>query len=95
VTPATNGEQGLRLFAQQTWDLVLMDMQMPIMSGVEATHRMRGLEGWGKQTPIIGVTANAMASDKQACLDAGMDDHLAKPYSARELRDIISRHVRQ
>jgi PAS domain S-box-containing protein len=95
VTPATNGEQGLRLFAQQTWDLVLMDMQMPIMSGVEATHRMRSLEGWGKQTPIIGVTANAMASDKQACLDAGMDDHLAKPYSARELRDIISRHVRQ
>jgi PAS domain S-box-containing protein len=95
VTPATNGEQGLRLFAEQTWDLVLMDMQMPVMSGVEATHRMRSLEGWGKQTPIIGVTANAMASDKQVCLDAGMDDHLAKPYSARELRDFISRHVRQ
>jgi PAS domain S-box-containing protein len=94
VTLAANGEEGLRLFEQQTWDVVLMDMHMPVMGGEEAVRLMRKHEGWSRHTPIIGVTANAMASDKQACLDAGMDDHLAKPYSARELREIISRHVR-
>ena len=71
-----------------------MDMHMPVMGGEEAVRLMRKYEGWSRHTPVIGVTANAMASDKQACLDAGMDDHLAKPYSARELRDIISQHVR-
>jgi hypothetical protein len=94
VTLAANGEEGLRLFEQQTWDVVLMDMHMPVMGGEEAVRLMRKHEGWSRHTPVIGVTANALASDKQACLDAGMDDHLAKPYSARELRDIINQHVR-
>jgi len=94
VILAANGEEGLRLFEQQTWDVVLMDMHMPVMGGEEAVRLMRKYEGWGRHTPVIGVTANALASDKQACLDAGMDDHLAKPYSARELRDIINQHVR-
>jgi CheY-like chemotaxis protein len=78
---AENGEVAVELWSQDRFDLILMDVQMPIMSGPEATQRIRALERMQKRarTPIIALTANAMTHHVQECLDAGMDAHVAKP----------------
>ncbi|MBF0340963.1 MAG: response regulator [Magnetococcales bacterium] len=78
VTVAVDGLQALELAEMHTFDLVLMDIQMPGMNGLEATRRMRLLPG-RERWPILAMTAHAMPEDRQACLEAGMDDHLAKP----------------
>jgi signal transduction histidine kinase/CheY-like chemotaxis protein len=94
VALANNGQEALDMFGRQTWDVILMDMQMPIMGGLEATRLIRTAEkSSGKRTPIIAMTANAMDSDRQACLQAGMDDHLAKPFNAQGLQAMLERHV--
>jgi CheY-like chemotaxis protein len=72
---------------------VLMDVQMPVMGGLEATRLIRAFEPPGQHTPIIAMTANAMESDRQACLEAGMDEHMAKPFSATTLQSLIERFV--
>ena len=71
--------------------LILMDISMPELNGYEATQTIRDLEKAGglERTPIIAVTAHAMKSDKQKCLDAGMDDYLSKPLSVSKLRDSL------
>ena len=86
VVLATNGQEAVDLFATRKWDIVLMDMQMPVMGGLEATRLIRANEPAGHRTPIVAMTANAMESDRQACLEAGMDDHLAKPFNAGGLQ---------
>ena len=91
VLLATNGREAVDLFASQHWDLVLMDMQMPVMGGLEATTLIRASELPGQHTPIIAMTANAMAADRQACLDAGMDGYVAKPFNAAILQAAIDR----
>jgi PAS domain S-box-containing protein len=91
VVLAQNGQEAVQLFDQQPWDLVLMDMQMPIMGGVEATRLIRAGEAPGRRVPIIAMTANVMESDRLACREAGMDEHLAKPFSAAGLRAIVDR----
>ena len=93
VETAENGEEAVALFSSQRWDLVLMDVQMPVMSGLEAARVIRKMEPGGRRTPIIAMTANAMAGDRQACLDAGMDEHLPKPCSAATLTAFIERFV--
>ena len=90
---AVNGQEAIDLFSQRAWDLVLMDVQMPVMGGLEATRHIRASEPPGQRTPIIAMTANAMESDRQACIDAGMDEHMAKPFSASTLQDLIDRFV--
>jgi CheY-like chemotaxis protein len=70
-----------------------MDMQMPVMGGLEATRLIRGAERMGRRTPILAMTANAMEADRQACLAAGMDDHLAKPFNAQALQTMLSRYA--
>jgi len=89
ATLARNGQEALDQFAQRTFDLILMDMQMPVMGGLEATLHIRRLERQRQMppTPIIAMTAAAMAEDRKACFAAGMDDYLAKPIRTRELLD--------
>ncbi len=84
VEVASDGEQALALVAQGRFDIVLMDMQMPQMDGLEAARRVRGMPD-GASLPIIAMTANAFVEDRQRCLDAGMDDHLAKPVDPEVL----------
>jgi signal transduction histidine kinase/CheY-like chemotaxis protein len=92
VTLAQNGEEGLHAAMQQPFDLVFMDMQMPVMDGLEATRAIRAheLAHYKKRLPIVAMTANAMSSDRQACEDAGMDGFLSKPFKAQELRALLN-----
>lgn len=78
---AANGADGVDLYKEIKPDLILMDVSMPKMNGLEATDIIRGLEADGKRTPIIGVTAHAIKGDMEKCLEAGMDDYLSKPVS--------------
>ena len=90
VTVADDGAQGVDWVRQQDFDLVLMDCQMPVMDGFEATSAIRGLlEGRGLALPIVALTANAMTGDEQACLDAGMNGFLSKPYTQAALRSAL------
>ena len=76
--------------AQAPFDLVLMDVQMPVMDGYAATRSIRQELGFST-LPIIAMTANAMASDRAACLDAGMDDHVGKPFDLDHLVALLLR----
>ena len=90
VDVAGNGEEAVRLAESHAYDLVLMDMQMPVMDGLEAARRLRAMTRHAR-TPILAMTANAFGADRQACLDAGMDDHLAKPVDPALLYGMIGR----
>ena len=94
VALAENGEQGVRAVfdAQPGFDAVLMDLQMPVMDGFTATARIRERAGF-EALPIIAMTANAMASDRQACLDAGMNSHVGKPFELADLVSALLRHT--
>ena len=86
-TLANNGQEALDILALRDFDVILMDMHMPLMGGVEATIAIRAREeaAGRTRTPIIAMTAAAMQSDKEACIAAGMDDYLAKPIRAKDL----------
>ena len=91
---AENGQQGLDMFKQASFDLVLMDVQMPIMDGYKATQEIRAFEKTQvNRTPIIGLTAYALQGDRSKCLQAGMDDYLSKPLNLNVLDEILSKWV--
>ncbi len=90
VTLAVNGQEAIEAWEREPFDLVLMDLQMPVMDGFAATARIRELEhNTGRRTPIIAMTAAAMKGDRERCLQAGMDGHLAKPVRADEMARAI------
>jgi signal transduction histidine kinase/DNA-binding response OmpR family regulator len=91
VVLARDGVEAVEKFNGQKFDLVLMDVQMPEMGGIEATARIREMEA-GLRTPIIALTAHAMSGDQQRCLNAGMDDYLAKPIHASTLIALINKY---
>ena len=91
---AGNGEAALMRMSASRYDLVLMDCQMPVLDGYAATRQWRENEAAGgpaRRLPIVAMTANAMAGDRQKCLDAGMDDYLAKPVTRAELERCLHR----
>lgn len=91
VDIAGNGKEALDLLQQKNYDLVLMDIQMPEMDGVEATQHIRSLTDSSKATiPIVALTANALKGDKERFLHAGMNDYLAKPFTEPNLFQIIA-----
>ncbi|HXG12618.1 MAG TPA: response regulator [Gemmataceae bacterium] len=90
VTVVNNGREAVGILESQPFDVVLMDVQMPEMDGLEATRTIRHREaGTGRHTPIVAMTAYAMREDRERCLAAGMDRYIAKPFRARELFDTI------
>jgi len=92
VTLASNGQEAVELVEKQEFDVVLMDCQMPVMDGFQATAAIRRLPlGRGERLPIVAVTANAMPGDEQNCLDAGMNDFLPKPFKLLQLQALLGR----
>lgn len=93
----SNGEEALAAWQSSAPDLILMDVSMPVMNGLQATQEIRKAEaerpGGEAHTPIIAVTAHAMGGDRERCFDAGMDDYLSKPVSPDKLEAIIARWV--
>jgi CheY-like chemotaxis protein len=91
VAIAENGKVALRMLGEQTFDMILMDVQMPEMGGFETTALIRQKEEHtGRHIPIMAMTAHAMAGDRERCLDAGMDDYLAKPVAAASLLEMVA-----
>jgi CheY-like chemotaxis protein len=91
VTVVGNGMKAVEAFQSQEFDVVLMDVQMPDMDGFEATVAIRGKqEKSGRRVPIIAMTAHALKGDRERCLEAGMDEYVAKPIKARQLFDAIA-----
>ena len=95
VDIVNNGMEALDALQKEEYDIVLMDVQMPVMDGLEATRLVRSGEGkvLNPRIPIIALTANAMQADKENCLQAGMDDYIAKPFDPGELINKINRFV--
>jgi len=93
VTISVNGYEGVQMFKKQKFDLILMDIMMPIMDGYEATKEIRILEGQDEtlgRTPIIAFTANTINNDRAKCLKGGMDDILEKPFDVNKFREILN-----
>jgi signal transduction histidine kinase/ligand-binding sensor domain-containing protein/CheY-like chemotaxis protein len=95
VDVAENGEEAIRLIAENNYDIVLMDVQMPVMNGLEATRAIRKLPSPKNQTRIIAMTASAMKTEVERCFAAGMDDFVAKPFNPVELLKKMSRLVQR
>ena len=94
VDVANNGREALRLLKKSSPDLILMDLQMPEMGGLEATQIIRKREAISNgHIPIVAMTAHAMKGDREKCLAAGMDDYLSKPIQRKELKEVLQRYI--
>jgi CheY-like chemotaxis protein len=91
VEVVDDGAQAVAVCGRRRYGLILMDMQMPVMDGLEATRRIRASEAGGARTPIVALTADAMSGTLERCLAAGMDDYLTKPLDAARLSAVIKR----
>jgi CheY-like chemotaxis protein len=86
IDVASNGKQALEMFGSRQYDMILMDIMMPIMDGIMATQKIRKIESTtNRHVPIVAVTANALAGDRENCLAAGVDDYIAKPFTTEML----------
>jgi CheY-like chemotaxis protein len=92
---ACNGQEAVDLFTTHGYDLILMDIQMPVMDGYTATRMIRRHEERCglRRTTVVALTAHAYESDIQKCIEAGCDDHIAKPFKKRTLLDCLGHHL--
>jgi polar amino acid transport system substrate-binding protein len=95
VHTVSNGQEGVDAARTLPYAAILMDCQMPVMDGFEATRVIRLNEQGGRRRPIIAMTANAMQGDRERCLEAGMDDYISKPISPQQLNTVLARWVAQ
>lgn len=94
VAEEENGLLGVERYDAEDFDLILMDLQMPILDGIEATRKIRNrYSGKKANVPIIALTANAIKGDNERCLEAGMSDYISKPFKPEDLRSLIIRHL--
>jgi two-component system, sensor histidine kinase and response regulator len=91
VETADDGETALARLREREFGLVLMDCQMPRLDGLETARRLRAFEGGRRRVPIVAISANSTAEDRQACLDAGMDDFVSKPATLETLAEAVDR----
>lgn len=91
----TDGAQAVEAARSGVYDLILMDVHMPVMDGLDATRAIRGLEGAAGRVPIIALTANVQPDQVQRCREAGMDDHVGKPIQVAQLLAVISARLEQ
>ena len=90
-----NGKEAVKAVQSDSYDLILMDCQMPEMDGYEATQKIRKLKSHVKDIPIIAMTAHAMVGDREKCLKAGMDDYVAKPVNPEKLATAIEKALKK
>ena len=93
VVEVENGQLALQMLEKRTFDLVLMDVQMPVMDGFQATSAIRANPVWD-DLPVIAMTAHAMKGDRERCLEAGMSDYISKPVRLEDIRTIVTKWVR-
>ena len=92
---AYNGKEAVEIYQKEDFDLILMDENMPIMNGIEATKKIRELEKeTNKHIPIIAVTANALTGDKERFLEAGFDDYIPKPVDIKLLKEVMGKYLK-
>jgi osomolarity two-component system sensor histidine kinase NIK1 len=93
VTIANNGVEAIEKFRDNKYDVILMDIMMPVMDGLEATVKIREIESqnnFDSRTPIIALTANTMDNDRDKCISYGMDEFMAKPFDIEKLKSIFT-----
>jgi CheY-like chemotaxis protein len=95
VTIAQNGFEAVKLLNESAFDIVLMDMQMPKMDGLNATRIVKQGSKLNRNTPVIALTANATEEHKRACFEVGMEDFLTKPLSMNKLEEIVQRYCEE
>lgn len=95
VEVVNDGQEALDKLEKAVYEVIFMDCQMPVLDGYKATGEIRRREGEEQHTPIIAMTANAMAGDREKCLAAGMDDYIAKPVKKKNIVDVLIRWVTQ
>jgi CheY-like chemotaxis protein len=95
LSEVQNGQEAVNIFKQNRFDLIFMDIQLPILNGYDATRQIRQYEAqhYFNAIPIIGLTAGAMLSDKENCLASGMNSYLSKPFSPKEIDDILNMYL--
>lgn len=93
VSFAADGEEAVAAVRKNEFDVILMDIHMPVKDGFKATREIRDLGGWCSTVPIIAVTANEMAKERKAYVAAGLDDLISKPIDSRQFAETVLRHM--